>query len=130
MYKTSCFYVFMQKLEQILTLLKPGSHCQKDVKLIEAAIYEACAEAVLEESLLGQVLKGPHATSEANHQLPAALPLWQRMQLEKMKSLKLSNQRRLTTDCLQAGFVAILVGRMTCVLFKTGGFLLDTHQRC
>ena len=85
-----------------MSLLKPGSHSQKDIQLLEAAICEACTEAVEGDSLLGQVLKGPNAATDDSHQLPAASLLWQRVDLEKKKSLKLSNQRRLTTACLQA----------------------------
>ena len=92
----------MQKLKQIVSLVKPGSHPQQDLAILEDIIFKECTDAVAADSPFGRVLKGPEPRLSEGSKLPAALPVWQRVQLEKQKSFRLSNNRRLTTGCLQA----------------------------
>lgn len=96
-------YVLVQKLEQIVLLLEPDSHPQRDTSALEQIVYQECSEHVQSaSSALGRVLMGPTPSPFwlEQHKLPAALPLWTSAELHKQPNFILSNGRRLTTSCL------------------------------
>lgn len=126
--------VTVQKLEQLVSLLMPDSHSQRDISTLETIVYKACTAAVESDSVLGQVLQGPTPAASQAYKLPATFPLWQKGQLEKKKSFRLSNHRRLTTDCLQASS-AVNLGLLSTVVCgitegATGCSQILTYEAC
>lgn len=95
--------VGLQKLEQLVGLFAPGRKSQRDVAMLEKLIFDICNQAVDADSPFGKALRGPNPFPPPHHnRLPAALPPWGRVDLEKKKDWRLANKRRLTTSCLQA----------------------------